>query len=294
MIPSANAQPITQVVLPGREKISSGKVREMYADGSDHLLMVATDRISAFDVIMREGIPDKGATLTALSRFWFHKTQHIVPNHLQDDDNAFAEALPAELRNRTLRVLRAKPLPIECIVRGYLAGSGWKEYRQYGTLAGEVLPTGLQESERLPAPCFTPSTKARSGHDVNITRQQAEEILSPDLLQQVEQFSLALYQFAHEHAWERGIILADTKFEFGLRDGKIFLIDEALTPDSSRYWPREGYQPGKPQPSFDKQFLRDYLETLDWDKSPPPPPLPLHIIQGTRERYLEALHRLTA
>lgn len=285
---------LTSIDLPDRDKVSSGKVREMFADGPDHLLMVATDRISAFDVIMREGIPDKGTTLTALSKFWFRKTRHIVPNHWPESSEGSTEALlPDELKERTLRVIRAKPLPIECIVRGYLAGSGWKEYRERGTLAGEVLPRGLRESEQLPRALFTPSTKAATGHDENITRATAAQMLGKDLYERVEYISLRLYEFARSYAAERGIILADTKFEFGLRDGQLLLIDEALTPDSSRYWPAESYKPGCAQPSFDKQFLRDYLESLDWNKSPPPPPLPSHIIEGTRQRYLEALRRLT-
>jgi len=276
----------------------SGKVREMYTVDDSRLLMVASDRVSAFDVVMTEPIPGKGAVLTALTVFWLRQTAQLVPNHLVSDAPA---DLPEELRalepsiaGRWLLVRRAERIDIECVVRGYLAGSGWAEYRRQGTLADEPLPPGLVESQRLDAPRFTPAIKAESGHDENISRAQLATMVGEPLAQQLERLSLALYAFGAAHALERGLILADTKFEFGLLDGDVILIDEALTPDSSRYWPADAYQPGGPQPSFDKQFLRDYLESCDWNKAPPPPPLPDWVIDGTAARYAEALRRLTA
>jgi len=259
-----------------------GKVREMYVVDERHLLMVASDRVSAFDVVMAEPIPGKGAVLTALSAFWFRRTQDVVPNHLV-----------AEQDERSLLVKRAERIDIECVVRGYLAGSGWAEYRRDGTLAGEGLPAGLRESERLAEPRFTPAIKAESGHDENISRAQLAAHLGGELARRLEELSLRLYAAGAEHAAGRGLILADTKFEFGLLDGELILIDELLTPDSSRYWPADGYAPGRAQPSFDKQFLRDYLETTGWDKQPPPPALPPEVIQGTADRYAEALRRLS-
>ena len=278
------------VSLPGRKKISSGKVRELFEAEDGDLLMVATDRISAFDVIMREGVPDKGKILTAMSVFWFEKTAHIIGNHFI---SANVENLPAEAVGRTLKILRCQPLPIECIVRGYLAGSGWKEYQNTGTVGGHKLPAGLVESRELPEPLFTPSTKAASGHDESITIEQARSMLGETLFERVQSKSLELYQFARRHAHERGIIIADTKFEFGLRNGELLLIDEVLTPDSSRFWPLEHYQPGGAQPSFDKQYLRDYLETCGWDKNPPPPPLPTAVVANTRQKYIEAYEKIT-
>jgi phosphoribosylaminoimidazole-succinocarboxamide synthase len=255
----------------------------MYVVDDEHLLMVASDRVSAFDVIMREPIPGKGRVLTALSKFWFERTREVVPNHFVSQAN-----------ERALVVRRADRIDIECVVRGYLAGSGWAEYRAKSTLADEPLPAGLSESQQLPEPRFTPAIKAETGHDQNISRAQLCSMLGADLATRLESLSLALYAAGASHAASRGLILADTKFEFGTVRGELILIDELLTPDSSRYWPREGYAPGRPQPSFDKQFLRDFLESVVWDKTPPPPPLPADVVEGTRERYEEALRRLTA
>jgi len=259
-----------------------GKVREMYQVDERHLLMVASDRVSAFDVVMAEPIPGKGKVLTSLSAFWFRRTQNVVPNHFV-----------AEHDERSLLVKRAERIDIECVVRGYLAGSGWAEYRSRGTLAGEPLRQGLVQAEKLDQPRFTPATKADSGHDENISRAQLAAQLGGELAGRLEELSLRLYVAGAEHAAERGLILADTKFEFGLLNGELILIDELLTPDSSRYWPANGYAPGRAQPSFDKQFLRDFLEGSGWDKRPPPPPLPAEVINGTAQRYAEALRRLT-
>ena len=274
-----------------------GKVREIYELQGGLLLMLATDRVSAFDVVMRESIPGKGAVLTALSAFWFRHTAALLPNHLvsdreqdlPDSARALAEAYPGQW----LLVRRAERIDVECVVRGYLAGSGWAEYRRSGTVCGDPLPAGLVESQRLEQPIFTPTTKAEAGHDQPLSRASVRERVGPALAAQLEDASLKLYAAGAAHAAERGLILADTKFEFGLLDGELTLIDEALTPDSSRYWPADGYAPGRPQPSFDKQFLRDYLESTGWNKEPPPPPLPAEVIQGTAERYQEALRRLT-
>jgi phosphoribosylaminoimidazole-succinocarboxamide synthase len=278
----------------------SGKVREMYELGADRLLMVASDRVSAFDVVMHEPIPGKGAVLTALSAFWFRKTAGLVPNHLISDRTA---DLPTEVKDveasiagRWLLVRRAERIDIECVVRGYLAGSGWAEYQRAGTVADEPLAAGLRESEQLARPIFTPAIKAESGHDENISRARLSSLVGQQLAQRLEELSLKLYAAGAEHARSRGLILADTKFEFGLLDGELILIDEALTPDSSRYWPADAYAPGGPQPSFDKQFLRDFLElpSTGWNKQPPPPRLPQAVIDGTAERYTEALRRLTS
>jgi len=258
-----------------------GKVRDMYVVDDDRLLMVASDRVSAFDVVMHEPIPGKGAVLTALSKFWFEQTRDAVPNHFVSQEN-----------ERALLVRRAERIDVECVVRGYLAGSGWAEYRHDGTLAGEPLRAGLRESERLPEPRFTPATKAEKGHDENISRAHLRQLVGRELAARLEELSLRLYATGAEVAASRGLILADTKFEFGFVDGELILIDEALTPDSSRYWPADGYAPGKPQPSFDKQFLRDYLEASGWNKQPPPPPLTPEVIQGTADRYQQALIRL--
>jgi phosphoribosylaminoimidazole-succinocarboxamide synthase len=259
-----------------------GKVRDMYVADDDHLLMVASDRVSAFDVVMREPIPGKGLVLTALSKFWFERTRNVVPNHFV-----------AERDERTLLVRQAERIDVECVVRGYLAGSGWAEYRHTGTLAAETLPPGLQESQMLPEPRFTPATKAESGHDQNISRTQLANLVGAELAHRLEDVSLRVYRAGAEHAARSGLILADTKFEFGFIDGELTLIDEALTPDSSRYWPADQYQAGRSQPSFDKQFLRDYLESTGWNKTPPPPALPPHVVEGTAARYQEALRRLT-
>ena len=275
--------------LPGIPKLKSGKVREVF-DLGDALLFVATDRLSAFDVILPDPIPEKGRVLTACSEFWFGKTKHLVDNHFISSDSP---RIPAAARGRSMLVRKCKPLAIECVVRGYLAGSGWKEYRESQTVCGIKLPAGLKESSELPEPIFTPATKAESGHDINIDFAKAAEITGPTIAAQARDYALAIYKFAREYARQRGIIIADTKFEFGTIDGKLILIDEALTPDSSRFWPADQYKPGGPQPSFDKQFVRDYLETLTWDKKPPGPKLPAEVIRKTSEKYLEALARLT-
>ena len=289
-------QPLLQLDLPGIRKLKSGKVREIF-DLGDRLLFVATDRISAFDCIMPNGIPRKGEVLTQISYFWFAQTEAFQPNHLlsRADDPLPASLQPyaAQLARRSMIVKKAQPLAIECVVRGYLAGSGWKEYREQQTVCGIKLPPGLKESSELPAPIFTPATKAESGHDENISFEQAAQIVGADIAEQVRDASLKLYRFARDYARRRGIIIADTKFEFGLLDGKLILIDEVLTPDSSRFWPADQYQPGKAQPSFDKQFVRDYLETLDWNKTPPAPALPPEVVARTQAKYLEAYERLT-
>jgi len=282
--------------LPGIRKLKSGKVREVFELGDD-LLLVATDRISAFDCIMPNGIPRKGEILTQISHFWFNKTETIVPNHRIAKE---ADPLPGQLQpfalqlvRRSMIVKKAKPLAIECVVRGYLAGSGWKEYQNQQTVCGIKLPSGLAESAELPEPIFTPATKAETGHDINISFAEASRIVGADLAERARAVSLKIYSFAREYARQRGIIIADTKFEFGLCDGQMTLIDEVLTPDSSRFWPAGQYQPGGTQPSFDKQFVRDYLETLAWDKTPPAPALPPEIVAKTQAKYLEAHRRLT-
>jgi phosphoribosylaminoimidazole-succinocarboxamide synthase len=261
-----------------------GKVRDLYALGDDRLVLVASDRISTFDVVLPTEIPDKGRVLTGLSAYWFARTRHLCANHLL--------GLGADGRSTECR--RLEMLPIECVVRGYLAGSGWSDYRRTGAICGHVLPPGLVESERLPDPIFTPATKATSGHDENVTREQAAELVGRERLDEVERTALALYRFASEHAAGRGIIVADTKFEFGLDEaGNLVLADEAFTPDSSRFWPAAEYRAGRPQASFDKQFVRDYCEALGWDKTPPGPELPDHVVAGTRARYVEAFELLT-
>jgi phosphoribosylaminoimidazole-succinocarboxamide synthase len=275
-----------------------GKVREMYAVGEDHLLMVASDRVSAFDVVMNEAIPGKGHVLTALSAFWFRTTAGVVANHVvsdrvQDLPPEVRELEPA-IRGRWLLVRRVERIDIECVVRGYLAGSAWSEYRRLGTVAGEPLAAGLLESQQLDEPIFTPAIKAESGHDENISRARLRELVGARRAAELEELSVRLYTAGAEHARNRGLILADTKFEFGVVDGRLILIDELLTPDSSRYWPVDRYAPGGPQPSFDKQFLRDFLEASGWNKEPPPPALPASVVTGTAARYEEALRRLTA
>jgi phosphoribosylaminoimidazole-succinocarboxamide synthase len=289
-------QPLLQLDLPGVRKLKSGKVREVF-DLGDRLLFVATDRISAFDVIMPNGIPRKGEVLTQISYFWFAQTEAFQPNHLlsRADDPLPPSLQPyaAQLARRAMIVKKAQPLAIECVVRGYLAGSGWKEYREHQTVCGIKLPPGLLESSELPAPIFTPATKAETGHDENIPFDRAAEIVGTDIAERVRAASLKLYRFARDYARGRGIIIADTKFEFGLRDGILILIDEALTPDSSRFWPADQYQPGKAQPSFDKQFVRDYLETLDWNKTPPAPALPSEVVARTQAKFMDAYERLT-
>jgi phosphoribosylaminoimidazole-succinocarboxamide synthase len=289
-------EPILQLDLPGIKKVRSGKVREVF-DLGDSFLLVASDRISAFDVIMPNGIPYKGAVLTQISHFWFEKFASLVPNHLlaKADDplpknlQSFAD----KLAKRSMIVKKAKPLAIECIVRGYLSGSGLKEYKKSQTVCGIKLPAGLVDSSELPEPIFTPSTKAEQGHDENINFEQACDIVGKDLATQARDLSLMIYKAGRDYARQRGIIIADTKFEFGLFDGKLILIDEVLTPDSSRFWPADQYSPGKGQPSFDKQFVRDYLETLTWDKTPPGPKLPDDVVAKTSAKYLEAYEKLT-
>jgi phosphoribosylaminoimidazole-succinocarboxamide synthase len=271
--------------MPEATHVASGKVREIYELDESHLLLVASDRISTFDVVLPTEIPDKGRVLTGLSGFWFARTGDIVPNHLVD--------IRADGRSTEAR--RLAMLPIECVVRGYLAGSGWKDYRATGEVCGHRLPAGLRESERLPAPVFTPATKAQEGHDENIDRARAAELVGDEILAAAEQVSLALYEHAAAYAAERGILIADTKFELGLdADGVLTLGDEALTPDSSRFWPADAYEPGRGQPSFDKQYVRDYCESLGWDKAPPAPELPDAVVEGTRARYVEAFERLTS
>ena len=270
--------------MPEAVHVGSGKVRELFELDDERLLLVATDRISTFDVVLPTEIPDKGRVLTGLSGFWFARTRDIVPNHLL--------ALRADGRSTEARKLSM--LPIECVVRGYLAGSGWKDYGETGEVCGHRLPEGLRESDRLPEPIFTPATKAQEGHDENIDRERAAELVGADLFAQVERISLDLYRFAADYALERGIVIADTKFELGVGpDGVLTLGDEALTPDSSRFWPADEYEPGRGQPSFDKQYVRDYCESLGWDKSPPGPELPGEVVAGTRARYVEAFEQLT-
>jgi phosphoribosylaminoimidazole-succinocarboxamide synthase len=264
--------------------VGSGKVRELYALDEERLLLVASDRISTFDVVLPTDIPDKGRVLTGLSGFWFTRTRETCENHL----------LALRSDGRATECRRLEMLPIECVVRGYLAGSGWKDYTATGAVCGHALPTGLIESAQLPEPIFTPATKATTGHDENIDRQQAAELVGADRFAEVERVSIALYRHAAEHARRRGILIADTKFEFGLdEEGRLVLGDEALTPDSSRFWPADEYAPGGTQPSYDKQFVRDYCETLGWDKAPPGPELPDRVVAGTRARYVEAFERLT-
>ena len=264
--------------------LASGKVREIFELDADRLLLVASDRISTFDVVLPTEIPDKGRVLTGLSGFWFARTSHIVPNHLQSlrPDGRSTEAKKLEM------------LPLECVVRGYLAGSGWKDYQATGSVCGHDLPEGLRESDRLPEPIFTPSTKAQTGHDENIDREQAAELVGAELFVELERVSLELYQHGASYALERGIILADTKLELGIDgDATLVLADELMTPDSSRFWPAAEYEPGRAQASFDKQYVRDYCETLGWNKQDPGPELPDEVVEGTRARYLEAFERLT-
>ena len=275
---------------------TSGKVREMYGFG-DRLLMVASDRISAFDVVLPTPIPDKGRVLTGLSRFWFGRTEEIVPNHLVTTDlSAYppeAQAAP-DLAGRSMLVNRLTMMPIECVVRGYLVGSGWKDYRATGTVCGHSLPPGMVEAQKLPRPLFTPSTKATDGHDQNIDRDAGIALVGEARFDRLAELSIHLYETAAEYALERGIIIADTKFEFGEDEtGRLVLGDEALTPDSSRFWPADGYATGGSPPSYDKQYVRDWLETLDWDKTPPGPEIPAEVVAGTRARYVEAYERLT-
>jgi phosphoribosylaminoimidazole-succinocarboxamide synthase len=284
---------VWQTDLPGAKLLSRGKVRDLYAVG-DRLLLVATDRISAFDVVLPTPIPDKGRVLTQLSLFWFDRLAGVVANHVIEDESLPPElaAQHAQLDGRSMICRKTQPLPIECVVRGYLVGSGWKDYRATGAVCGIPLPPGLRESEKLPEPLFTPSTKATEGHDQNISFDDTVLRIGKDLAERVRAISIELYRRAAEYAAPRGIILADTKFEFGLLDGELIWIDEALTPDSSRFWPAADYQPGRPQPSFDKQFVRDYLERIGWNKQPPGPELPAEVVQGTRDKYRDAYRLL--
>jgi phosphoribosylaminoimidazole-succinocarboxamide synthase len=291
------ASPILQTTLSERRPDRQGKVRDIY-DFGDRLLIVATDRISAFDYVLGSGIPDKGKVLTQISTFWFERTRSIVANHVLSTDPATypssAAAAADMLRGRSMLVTRTEPLPIECVARGYLSGSGWKDYEATGEVCGISLPAGLRESDRLPEPLFTPATKAHSGHDINISEKDAARLVGDDVLARVRDLTLRLYAEGAAHAESRGIIVADTKFEFGLLpSGDVMLIDEALTPDSSRFWPQDSYHPGGPQPSFDKQFVRDYLERIRWNKQPPVPSLPSDVVEKTREKYVEAFRRLT-
>lgn len=273
-----------------------GKVRDIY-DLGDALAFVATDRLSAFDHILPNPIPDKGKVLCQLSEFWFRRFASIVPNHVittnADEFPEVLQAHAAQLAGRTTLVRKLEMVPVECVARGYLAGSGWKEYRQRGTVCGIQLPPGLEESSRLPEPIFTPATKAQDGHDINISFEETERVIGSGLAERLRELTLELYATGSEYARTRGIIIADTKFEFGLDGDRVVLADEALTPDSSRFWPADKYAPGRGQPSFDKQFVRDYLESIGWNKEPPVPELPDEIVAGTRERYLEAFQILT-
>ncbi len=282
--------------FPDLKLLRRGKVRDVY-DLGDKLLVVATDRISCFDVVLGCGIPQKGEVLNKISLFWFDYLKDIVENHLITADvSKYPNNLSKYsdlLEGRSMVVKKAKPLPIECIVRGYLSGSGWKEYKASGSVCGISLPIGLRESDKLPSVIFTPSTKADVGHDINIDEAQAKKMIGRRVFEDIKSKSIALYSKAAEHAAKHGIIIADTKFEFGQFDGRLILIDEVLTPDSSRFWPMQGYQPGRPQPSFDKQFVRDYLESLKWDKTPPAPEVRSDIIEKTSEKYLHALKVLT-
>jgi phosphoribosylaminoimidazole-succinocarboxamide synthase len=290
-------KPVLTTDFPGLKLAARGKVRDIY-DLGEALLIVTTDRISAFDVIMNEGIPNKGYVLTQISAFWFRQMEGIIKNHIISTEvtdfpkecQPYAEILAG----RSMLVKKASPLPAECIVRGYLSGSGWKDYQQTGAICGIKLPEGLKESDRLPQPIFTPSTKAELGtHDENISFEEMAELCGEETAKKVRDVTLAIYQKARDIADAKGIIIADTKFEYGLYQGELIIIDECMTPDSSRFWPKDSYRPGGPQPSFDKQFLRDYLETLDWNKTAPAPPLPEEIVAKTAEKYMEALVKLT-
>jgi phosphoribosylaminoimidazole-succinocarboxamide synthase len=288
---------IRETHFPGLKLASRGKVRDIY-DLEDTLLIVTTDRMSAFDVVMDDPIPDKGKVLNKLSLFWFEATAPIIENHvLTENPDEYPEACKPYrdyLEDRSMLVRKAEPLPVECIVRGYLSGSGWREYRDKGSISGVALPGGLKESSKLPEPIFTPSTKAEGGlHDENISIDEVARIVGEDVAGEIKRVSLEIYEFGRDLAEKKGIIIADTKFEFAKKNGALMLIDEALTPDSSRFWPIDDYEPGRPQKSFDKQFLRDYLDGLDWPKKPPPPKLPEEVIAITRDKYLEALRRIT-
>lgn len=297
MTPQKTQSVLRESSLPTVKLFSRGKVRDVYEAGADRLLVVATDRLSAFDVVMEQGIPDKGRVLTQLSCFWFDLMKESVRSHfITADVSQFpGEFAPYadQLAGRSMLVLKARPFPIECIVRGYLSGSGWKDYRASGGVCGIKLPAGLQESSKIDSPIFTPSTKAETGHDQNITWEEMVATIGAKPAEELRRRSLEVYQRGRDYAESRGIIIADTKFEWGLYGDEIILIDEVLTPDSSRFWPRDGYEAGRAQPSYDKQFVRDYLESTGWNKQPPPPPLPAEVVRKTSEKYREAYLRLT-
>ncbi|HJQ25622.1 MAG TPA: phosphoribosylaminoimidazolesuccinocarboxamide synthase [Blastocatellia bacterium] len=288
--------PITETSIPGLTLFRRGKVRDVYAV-EDRLLIVATDRLSAFDVVLPNPIPMKGVVLTQLSLFWFDYLKAVVANHLitarVEDYPAPLAGYGEQLAGRSMLVHRAEVFPVECVARGYLSGSGWKDYQQSGAVCGIQLPAGLRESDRLPEPIFTPATKAEAGHDLNISEREVADLIGEEATARLKRLTLDIYARASEYAAARGIIIADTKFEFGVKDGEIILVDEALTPDSSRFWPADAYAPGRSQPSFDKQFVRDYLETLDWNKQPPGPVLPDEVVARTRDKYREAYRLLT-
>lgn len=297
MTPQQTPSVLRESSFPSVKLFSRGKVRDVYEAGADRLLVVATDRLSAFDVVMEQGIPDKGRVLTQLSCFWFGLMKDSVKSHFITEDLAQFprefERYGDQLAGRSMLVLKAQPFPIECIVRGYLSGSGWKDYRATGAVCGIKLPAGLQESSKIDPPIFTPSTKAETGHDQNITWEQMVATIGAKPAEELRWRSLDVYQRARDYAEGRGIIIADTKFEWGSYRDEIILIDEVLTPDSSRFWPRDGYQAGRAQPSYDKQFVRDYLESTGWNKQPPPPPLPAEVVRRTSEKYREAYLRVT-
>jgi phosphoribosylaminoimidazole-succinocarboxamide synthase len=288
---------LLQTDFPDLELFASGKVRDVYQLGADHLLFVATDRISAFDFVLATGIPNKGRVLTQISLFWFDFLKDLVPNHLVTADvsrfPAEVQKYSSQLRGRSMMVRRAEMFPVECVVRGYLSGSGWKEYRATGSVCGIKLPSGLRESEQLPEPIFTPATKATTGHDENISFEQMSKLVDPEDARQLRELSLAIYNKAANYARQKGIIIADTKFEFGRTAAGITLADEVLTPDSSRFWPADKYEPGMSQQSFDKQYVRDYLEEIHWNKQPPAPALPAEVARRTSEKYVESYRRLT-
>lgn len=297
MAHSTRSATLLTTSLPGIKPFSRGKVRDIYELSNDRLLIVATDRLSAFDVVMAEGVPDKGRVLTQLSSFWFGMLGDVCRSHFL---TASTRDYPSELHpyteglsGRSMLVRKARPFPVECVVRGYLAGSGWKDYKTTGEICGIRLPVGLAESSKIEEPVFTPATKAASGHDENISFAEMASRIGQEHAEKLRRLSLELYVRARDYAAKRGIIIADTKFEWGLYRDEILLIDEALTPDSSRFWPQEGYEPGRPQPSFDKQFVRDYLESIRWNKKPPPPALPPDVVKQTSEKYREALRRLS-
>ena len=288
---------LLQTDFPDLELFASGKVRDVYQLGADHLLFVATDRISAFDFVLATGIPNKGRVLTQISLFWFDFLKDLVPNHLVTADvsrfPAEVQKYSSQLRGRSMMVRRAEMFPVECVVRGHLSGSGWKEYKATGSVCGIKLPSGLRESEQLPEPIFTPATKATTGHDENISFEQMSKLVEPEDARQLRELSLAIYNKAANYARQKGIIIADTKFEFGRTAAGISLADEVLTPDSSRFWPADKYEPGMSQQSFDKQYVRDYLEEIHWNKQPPAPALPAEVARRTSEKYVESYRRLT-